>query len=760
MQTGTNRICLPRAWSRLVAVAGLCVSVGLPALGLAATVSNSAEHSVAASELRPLVVRAYSVKGDPLLTNSAFTAALACGLGTNLGLADILHAAGELQRGYRSAGYTNVTLTLGQPEMTNGVVTLHVFRGAVSQIVLDGKRLGPTELERLAQASRATHTLTASRAGAGTAGSKSGSPTNAAPGFRVSAYAIHGDTLLKTETLEKLLVPYTGTNVTVNDIIKAGTGLQMEYRNRGFPTVKVTIPPQRLDTNGIVKVQVVEGRLAEINVFNNRYFSANNIRRVLPSLHTNTILLEPVFQAELDRANANQDRQIYPEIGPGPTEGTSTLDLKVKDRLPLHAKADFNNQNSPGTPDLRLNTSAVYNNLWQYEHSLGVQYAFSPQEYKTGDQWNFYDQPLVANYGAFYRLPLGNPEPIAQAIATSAGSFGYDEATRKFHLPPPSGQPELNLYASRSTIESDLSSGKTLDDTGTNILRQIDVQQDLTINETAGFRFTLPLPATTQLQSGLSFGPDYKHYGLTSQKTNIFTLTSIIPDPYTGSTVPRTNISVQTNASGVPLTVRDLNYLPVTLRYNATLRDPLGVTGFGLGLSVNSWYSGSRQDLDQITGSTNSSGHWVILNPTLSRDFVFSKNWTLSLNASGQWANEPLISNEQFGLGGVGSIRGYHEGEVFGNDGWWVTAEQKTPPYIVGKVYGNSFLSVRGSVFTGYGQVFPLGPHQDLWGAGFGGAASIGPNWEARLLCSWPFISTPNTKAGQPRFDFSLSAQF
>ena len=74
--------------------------------------------------------------------------------------------------------------------------------------------------------------------------------------------------------------------------------------------------------------------------------------------------------------------------------------------MPLHAKVDFNNQNSPGTPDLRVNTSASYQNLWQLEHSVGVQYSFSPEAYKSGESWNFYDQPLVANYGGFYRLPL------------------------------------------------------------------------------------------------------------------------------------------------------------------------------------------------------------------------------------------------------------------------------------------------------------------------------------------------------------------
>ena len=50
-------------------------------------------------------------------------------------------------------------------------------------------------------------------------------------------------------------------------------------------------------------------------------------------LDTNILLNTEWFQPELDLANANPDRQIYPVISPGLDPGTSDLTLKVKDRL-------------------------------------------------------------------------------------------------------------------------------------------------------------------------------------------------------------------------------------------------------------------------------------------------------------------------------------------------------------------------------------------------------------------------------------------
>src|SRR5262249_10781437 len=156
---------------------------------------------------------------------------------------------------------------------------------------------------------------------------------------------------------------------------------------------------------------------------------------------------------------------------------------------------------------------------------------------------------------------------------------------------------------------------------------------------------------------------------------------------------------------------------------DANRRFNWGATAFGLGLSGSPWYSGSLADLHRAVGSTESSGNWFALMPSVSQDIYIHTNWTLSLRADGQWATEPLISNEQFGIGGVNSVRGYHEGEVYGDTGWHLSLEVKSPPQIIGLVYDRQALTVRGSVFMDYGQTYRLDPHVRngdiaLWGTG------------------------------------------
>ena len=755
-----------RAWrwqrSTLLEAAFRSARCCLLTLGSAAALATSlpaAESAAVGTNTAPRFdIRAYIIKCDRTVFTNAPAPAFSQCTGTNLGRERIVQAASSLLLEYQKRGYSRANISIALEQITNGIVTMHVYQGVFPQVLISGKPCFSS-----GDAGAAAILAAAAPPAANTTGVVK---TNAEPRFSVRAYEIRGDTLLSTNTLMSIFARRTGTNVALSDITQAASDLQMEYRNRGYPTVNVTIPPQQL-TNGIVKIRVFQGRLSEILVAENRYFSSNNVMRALPSLRTNIILNGALFQAELDRANANQDRQIYPRLEPGLQENTTALNLQVKDRLPLHGKVDFNNQSSPGTPDLRVNTSAVYQNLWQFEHSVGVQYSFSPESYKSGGSWNFYDQPLVANYGAFYRLPLASAESVEETVAAKPAAFGYDEASRKFRLPAPSGRSELNLYASRSSIDTDVMTllNENLYNTNGSSLTRQDVQQDITINSTLGARLSIPLTTSAQFQSGFSSGFDYKEYALTSYKTNVFTLTSEILDTISNPGHVITNINVSTIYSPVPTTSRSLDYLPLSLRYDAGLRDSLGVTTFGLGLGANAWYSGSRLNLQSITGCRESSGYWIILNPSMSRELLIHTNWVLSLHGEGQWASQPLISNEQFGLGGVNSVRGYQEGQVFGDTGWWIGLEQKTPPQVVGLVYRNHPLSVRGSVFMEYGEVYLLDPRgrqasTALWGTGFGGVASIGANWEARLLFAWPLLSAPNAQAGQPRFTFSLSAQF
>lgn len=761
---------------------------------------------------RQFVVQSYEIRGYPILSNvpasffSKYT-------GTNVSLEGIITAASALQTEYRDQGYPKASVAFAWEEITNGIVAFNVVQAAIPQIIVSGNRwLIQTNAPSIAGGGAGTPATNAvaklepvqkepatseQMAQVQSELQKSIArlndtrvhvvATNAGPRFTVRKYLVSGNTVLPPTAITQALTNIDGaygTNVSIEGVRTVAEQLQQSYHERGYVTVGVGVPQQKL-TNDTVKVQVTEGRLADIQVvwIGHHYFSSNNVMRALPGLHTNMVINAPIFNAELNRANVNQDRQLYPLLGPGPVPGTSELTLQVKDRLPVHAKIELNNQNSPGTPELRLNSSVVYDNLWQLEHSFGLQYSFSPEFYKSGNQWDFYDRPVVANYSAFYRLPLGNPQAIQDIVANSTGNFGYDEATRKFNLPPPTGRPDFTLFASRSSIDTGaatvFSEQVTTPGSNPSISRR-DVVHSPTGNQDIGGHFDFPLVTPGNLQSSFSGGLDFKTFEISNYKTNFFFITQTNFDSAGRPILPPV---ISTVPSVVPITVSHVKYLPLSLKYDGSWRDADGVTAFGLGLSANTWYHSQfsttaadtngvyhtttlngKNAFKSIAGSARSSGYWVVLNPHISRQFV-KNGWTTSMLAEGQWASEPLISAEQFGAGGVNSVRGYHEGEVFGDDGWHLSLEEDTPPYTMATIHEGLPLVASGTVYAGCAEVYLIDPQgrqgsTALAGTGFGFTAALGSHWQSQFLFSWPLLSAGTTPAYQPFFNFSVTAQF
>jgi hemolysin activation/secretion protein/AraC-like DNA-binding protein len=624
--------------------------------------------------------------------------------------------------------------------------------------------------------------------------------TNAGPRFAVNKYLVTGNSVLPPEAMAMVLTNIDGafgTNVSFDGIRAVMMELQKAYRERGYVTVSVGLPQQKL-TNAVVKVKVTEGRLAAINVTGNRHFSSNNVMRALPSLHTNMLLNSHVLQRELDNANASRNRQIYPVIGPGPEPDTSELTLKVKDQLPLHARLEVNNQATPNTPDLRVNFSAQYDNLWDLEHQIGIQYNFTPNQFKNSDPYHstLFDDPLIANYSAYYRLPLGGYKSVEQQVNANPGSFGYNEATHQFQVPPPTGRPELTLYASRSTSDTGVQMGppKIILDTNLVSLGHQGAGENVTLNEGLGFRLSLPLPAMGKLVSTLSFGGDYKHYKSGSANADIFY--ELISTTNNGSAVKYGNVLYTMQTVQHPT----VDYFPLNVGWNGSLPDSLGTT-FLNALANFNIFPVSSEGYKQVTTTTYTTGtngvvttnvvtttksahgnsfssvayttnarpNYVTLRLGADRVQTIYKDWSVKLHADGQWADGPLFSNEQYAMGGTTGVRGYQDGQAYGDTGWRFSIEPQTPLINIGMVGNEGHEEpcwVRASVFLDYGRIYLLAQpppgsdsRESFCGAGWAVTANIGSHVDGRLTVAWPLIGHAGESDGVHIY-FGVGAQF
>ena len=197
-------------------------------------------------------------------------------------------------------------------------------------------------------------------------------------GFEIKGFELAGNTIFPAKKLQEAVTPFTGSGKTATDVEKARDALEKLYHEAGYPAVLVNIPEQTVE-GGIIKLQIIESRIGRVKISGNRYFTTEKIIQDLPSFRPGEMVYLPKVQQEIARVNNNQDLKVAPVMAPGKEPGTVDVELKVQDRLPLHGYLELNNRASHDTEELRVNAMLRYENLWQREHSISLQYQMSPQ---------------------------------------------------------------------------------------------------------------------------------------------------------------------------------------------------------------------------------------------------------------------------------------------------------------------------------------------------------------------------------------------
>ena len=292
-----------------------------------------------------------------------------------------------------------------------------------------------------------------------------------------------------------------------------------------------------------------------------------------------------------------------------------------------------------------------------------------------------------------------------------------------------------------------------------------DSGDNLTLNENMGGRLSMPLPQIARLTSTLSVGIDFKRYRLVSYNSNNF-VTSFT---YTNQGSGPTSI-VQTVSSPQPTRRIGVDYLPLNAGWSGSLPDKKGTTFFNTSANFNPFAPFSKDAaFSGASYSTKARANYVVVQAGADRQQTLYKDWTVRLHADGQWADGPLFSSEQYAMGGVNNVRGYTDGEAYGDEGWRVTIEPQLPPLNIG-MFGNEGSEepcwLRGSVFMDYGETYLLDPpsggsgRQKFWGVGWGVTANIGTHLDGRVSMAFPLTATPQTPAGSIHIYFGVGGQF
>lgn len=157
---------------------------------------------------------------------------------------------------------------------------------------------------------------------------------------------ITGSTVFTPEQLAQVAAPYANRKLTSEDLEALRVALTKLYIDHGYVTSGAIIPDQAVK-EGIITLQVIEGRLGHIEVEGNYWFVPEYLEERIalgagPPVNINALQERLLLLQEtpgITRLNA--------ELRPGVARGQSVLNVKVAEDNPIKAWLEFNNYLSP-----------------------------------------------------------------------------------------------------------------------------------------------------------------------------------------------------------------------------------------------------------------------------------------------------------------------------------------------------------------------------------------------------------------------------
>jgi hemolysin activation/secretion protein len=205
-------------------------------------------------------------------------------------------------------------------------------------------------------------------------------------------------------------------------------------------------------------------------------------------------------------------------------------------------------------------------------------------------------------------------------------------------------------------------------------------------------------------------------------------------------------------------------YLPLVITYSTQFGGGgAGIGNVSIGMTAGIRGFGSNEAAVQVR-RFDAIGNFVHLN--LEADYTrgFGSDFAGYARFVAQIADSPLVTNEQFSVGGLTSVRGYFQSEAVGDSGVNGTLEMRSPSF-AGNV-GSFVDELRLFVFTDAGYVSVLSPLPDqqvnftLVSVGGGARFQLARYLTGNIAYGVALTDGTETLVGDGQLVFSVKAEF
>ncbi len=271
----------------------------------------------------------------------------------------------------------------------------------------------------------------------------------------VERFEVVGSTVFSPEELALATAEFTKRPISLTQVYQARSKITDLYVQNGYITSGAYIPPQTIQS-GVVKIQVVEGKLEDIQITGTRRLNSNYVRSRLaiatsPPLNRQR-LLEALQLLQLNPLIQN----VSAELSAGSRTGESLLEVKVSEAKTFSSQIILDNGRSPSVGSFRRRLQLNEANLLGLGDGLSLGYTNTDGSNSFDASYTLPLNPrngtLSFNYGTTSSNVI---EPDFKSLDIESASRYYELTFRQPIVQTPTQEFVVGLTASRR--ESDIS---------------------------------------------------------------------------------------------------------------------------------------------------------------------------------------------------------------------------------------------------------------------------------------------------------------
>ncbi|MBH8566164.1 ShlB/FhaC/HecB family hemolysin secretion/activation protein [Nostoc sp. CENA67] len=270
----------------------------------------------------------------------------------------------------------------------------------------------------------------------------------------VERFEVFGSTVFSPEELAKVTEQFTKRPISLTELFQARSQITNLYIQKGYITSGAYIPPQIIKS-GVITIQVVEGKLEDIQITGTRRLNPNYVRSRLKIATSAPLNRDRLLEAlQLLQLNPLIET-VNAELSAGSRPGASVLEVKIAEAKSFSTQVVLDNGRSPSVGSFRRRLQVNEANLLGLGDGLSLSYTNTDGSNALDTSYtlpiNPYNGTLSFYFGTSWSNVIERPFNV---LDIESSSRYYELTFRQPIVQTPRQEFALGVTASRRESEA------------------------------------------------------------------------------------------------------------------------------------------------------------------------------------------------------------------------------------------------------------------------------------------------------------------